>query len=161
VGLVGKPRELHVAKAADVLDYRAGGQSTLTQIDYHFEGLDRTALIADHRFTVERIIATADPASIASDGRPLIIMSLEHPMEIDCAGACTDLRPYQTAVIPAAAGWCSVRSAELPAPFLFVTPARSPDQLAARLLVSDIAPSRIDAFNEQFLSRTPVLHNEQ
>jgi mannose-6-phosphate isomerase len=32
VGLDGRPRALHVAKAANVLDYHAGGQSTLTQI---------------------------------------------------------------------------------------------------------------------------------
>jgi mannose-6-phosphate isomerase len=151
VGLDGKPRELHVAKAADVLDYRAGGQTTLTQIDYRFEGLDRRALIADHRFTVERILATTDPASLATDGRPLIIMSLEHPFEVDCAGASTALRPYQTVLVPAGAGWCSVRSAESQAPFLLVTPARSPDQLATRLLASGIAQSRIDVFNAQFV----------
>lgn len=161
VGLDGQPRELHVAKAADVLDYHAGGQSTLMQIDYQFEGLERTALIADHRFTVERVIATTDRASIVTDGRPLIIMSLEHPMAVDCAGTITELRPYQTAVIPAAAGSCSVRGADVQAPFLFVTPARSPDQLAARLRVSGIAGSRIDAFNAQFLSGTPVPHNER
>jgi mannose-6-phosphate isomerase len=161
VGLDGQPRELHVAKAADVLDYRAGGQSTLAQIDYHFEGLDRTALIADHRFTVERIIATTEPASIATDGRPLIIMSLEHPMKVDCAGATSALKSYQTVLVPAAAGWCSVRSAELQAPLLFVTPARSADQLATRLLVSGIARSRIDAFNAQFQSRRPALRHEQ
>jgi hypothetical protein len=58
----------------------------------------------------------------------------------------------QTVLIPAAAGWCSVRASEVPAPFLFVTPARSPDQLATRLLVSGIAESRIDAFSAQFLA---------
>jgi mannose-6-phosphate isomerase len=155
VGLDGKPRELHVAKAADVLDYHAGGQATLTQIAYHFEGLDRTALIADHRFTVERVIATTDPASIATDGRPLIIMSLEHPLNVDCAGWSTELRPYQTVLVPAGAGSCSVRSAESQAPFLFVTPARSADQLATRLLASGIAQTRIDAFNAQFRALEP------
>jgi mannose-6-phosphate isomerase len=155
-GLDGKPRELNVAKAADVLDYCAGGQSTLAQIDYHLEGLERTALIADRRFTVERIIATTDRASIATDGRPLIIMSLEHPMVVECARATTALRSYQTVLVPADAGSCSVRSAESQAPFLFVTPARSPDQLAARLLASGIAQSRIDVFNDQFLSHNTL-----
>jgi mannose-6-phosphate isomerase len=160
VGLDGQPRELHVAKAADVLDYHAGGQSTLAQIDYQFDGLERTALIADRRFTVERIVATTDPASIATDGRPLIIMSLEQPLEVDCSGARTALRPYQTVLVPATAGSCSLRSADLRAPLLFVTPARSPDQLSTRLLASGIAQSRIDAFNDQFRSHTPVLHRE-
>ena len=39
VGLDGKPRELHVQKAADVLDYRATTTGTLAQISYEFEGL--------------------------------------------------------------------------------------------------------------------------
>jgi mannose-6-phosphate isomerase len=155
VGLDGQPRELNVAKAADVLNYHAGGQSTLAQIDYHFEGLERTALIADQRFTVERIIATTELASIATDGRPLIIMSLEHAMEVDCGGATTALRSYQTVLIPAAASWCSVRSAQPRAPFLFATPARSPDRLATRLLASGISQSRIDDFNAQFVALDP------
>lgn len=102
-GLDGKPRELRVGKAADVLDYRAGGQSTLTQVPYRFEGLQRTALIADPRFTVERVVATSDAASIATNGRPLILMSLEHPMEVTCAGTLASLQKYQTVLIPAAA----------------------------------------------------------
>ncbi len=34
LGLDGKPRELHVQKAADVLDYRAGTSGTLMQLPY-------------------------------------------------------------------------------------------------------------------------------
>ena len=37
--LDGKPRELHVAKAADVLNYHATTAGTLSQVDYHFDGL--------------------------------------------------------------------------------------------------------------------------
>jgi mannose-6-phosphate isomerase len=151
-GLDGKPRELNVAKAADVLDYRAGGQSTLVQIDYHFEGLERTALIADRRFTVERIVATAEPASLATDGRPLIIMSLEHAMKVGCCGSTASLQKFQTVLIPAAADCCTIQSGGESAPLLFVTPAKSRDQLATRLIASGIAQSQIDVFNAQFSS---------
>ena len=82
IGLDGKPRELHVQKAADVLDYRATTTGTLTQISYEFEGLQRTALIADQHFVVERIVAGSEPATMASQGRPLILMSLEAPLEV-------------------------------------------------------------------------------
>ena len=85
VGLDGKPRELHVQKAADVLDYRATTTGTLAQIPYHFEGLERTALIADEHFVVERIVASGEPASIATHGRPLILMSLDAPLEVRAA----------------------------------------------------------------------------
>jgi mannose-6-phosphate isomerase len=153
-GLDGKPRELRVSKAADVLDYSAGEQSTLMQLPYRFEGLQRTALIADPRFTVERIVATPVAASIATNGRPLILMSLEHPMEVTCAGTLATLQKYQTVLIPAASGSCSVRSVETTAPFLFVTPEQSSAGLATRLLAASIPQLRIDAFAKQFLQIT-------
>jgi mannose-6-phosphate isomerase len=152
-GLDGKPRELRVAKAADVLDYRAGGQSTLLGLAYRFEGLQRTALIADARFTVERIVAVADAVSIATNSRPLIVMSLGRPMQIGCGGTPIALRPYQTALIPAAAGYCSVRGGEIEAPFLLVTPERSPEALHTRLLAGGLNASRIDEFTSQFPQR--------
>jgi mannose-6-phosphate isomerase len=96
LGLDGKPRELNVRKAADVLDYRVGGAPTLAQIDYRYDGLNRIALIADPRFTVERIVATAHPVSIPTDGRPLILMSLEHPKTSSAAERtphCRSIRP--------------------------------------------------------------------
>ncbi|MFY9779758.1 MAG: type I phosphomannose isomerase catalytic subunit [Candidatus Baltobacteraceae bacterium] len=156
MGLDGKPRELHVRKAADVLDYRAGGESTLAQLVYRHGGLERTALIADPRFTVERIVATAEAAVLPTDGRPLILMSLEHPMEVECAGATAALQKYETVLIPAAAGRCSVRAAETNAPFLFVTPPQPAGQLAARLREAGIPQPRIDAFSAQFSIRAQV-----
>ncbi|HEU5479729.1 MAG TPA: type I phosphomannose isomerase catalytic subunit, partial [Candidatus Tumulicola sp.] len=86
VGADGKPRELHVRKAADVLDYAAGTAGPLVQIAYRFEGLERLALIADRHFVVERIVATSDPASLATNGRPLAIMSLDAPLNVASAG---------------------------------------------------------------------------
>jgi mannose-6-phosphate isomerase len=150
MGLDGKPRELHVRKAGDVLNYRAGHESTLAQVDYRYEGLDRTALIADPRFTVERIVAVPEARSIATNGRPLIVMSLEHAMEVRCSGSTIVLQKYQTAMIPAAAGCCSVRTSETSAPFLLVTPPESPDQLEARLLAAGVPELRVAAFTQQF-----------
>jgi mannose-6-phosphate isomerase len=154
-GLDGKPRELAIHKAADVLDYRAGGRSTLAQVDYHFEGLERNALIADPRFTVERIVATGQPASIATNGRPLIVMSLGQPMDVGCGGTSVALEPYQTVIVPAAAGACVVRNAETSAPFLSVTPEDSPDRLTTRLRAAGVAQPRIDAFTAQFPPASP------
>ena len=80
--LDGKPRELNVRKAADVLNYKAATGGLLGQIPYHFEGLDRTALIADSHFVVERIVARGEPATMATNARPLIVMTLDAPMEV-------------------------------------------------------------------------------
>jgi mannose-6-phosphate isomerase len=158
VGADGKPRELHIAKAADVLDYQAGTAGALAQVSYHFEGLDRIALIADRRFVVERIVAASEPASMATNGRPLILMSLDAALEVACNDVTIALTPYQTALVPAGAQRCTVRAAgkataigdDVKAPFMFVTPPAEREQLAVRLLAAGIEQSQIDGFMEQF-----------
>jgi mannose-6-phosphate isomerase len=150
VGLDGKPRELHIQKAADVLHYDGGGETTLQQIEYRFDDLDRTALIADPRFTVERIVATAEPASLATHKRPLILMSLDKPLEVSSGSVTVELGKYQTVLIPAAAQWCTVRATETNAPFMFVTPPQEKNQLSIRMLAAGVEQSRIDAFVSQF-----------
>ncbi len=151
LGLDGKPRELNVRKAADVLDYRAETSGTLAQIAYEFEGLARTALVADEHFVVERIVATAQDASLATNGRPLILMSLADPLEVLAGGVTVTLAAYQTVLLPAAARWCTVRAPQgESAPFMFVTPPENAQLLAARLLAAGIAQDRIDAFTGQF-----------
>ncbi len=151
LGLDGKPRELNVSKAADVLNYGAGTTGTLTQIPYAFEGLQRTALIADEHFVVERVVAGSESASLATNGRPLILMSLAGSLEVSVAGDVVELAPYQTVLVPAASQWCAVRSVEGDGtPFMFVTPPEHRLALAARLLAAGIAQERIDAFMAQF-----------
>jgi mannose-6-phosphate isomerase len=151
LGLDGKPRELHVQKAADVLNYRATTAGTLMQIEYRFDGLSRTALIADSHFVVERIVAAGEPASIPTQGRPLIVMSLDAQLDVGVDGSNVTLQRYQTALIPAASQWCTVAAASgESAPFMFVTPPESREELPARLLAAGIDQARIDAFVEQF-----------
>jgi mannose-6-phosphate isomerase len=150
LGLDGKPRELHIQKAADVLHYDGGGETTLQQVDYHFDGLDRTALIADPRFTVERITATEEPASLATHGRPLILMTLADAMEVSSGDVTVELGKYQTVLIPAAAQWCTVRAAQATAPFMFVTPPQKSDEIAIRMLAAGVEQKQIDAFMGQF-----------
>ncbi len=150
VGSDGKPRELHVAKAADVLDYRAGTTGALEQVPYRFEGLDRVALIADARFVVERVTATNEPASLATNGRPLIIMSLESALEVTSGGTAIALTPYQTALVPAAAERCRVRAPQGDAPFMLVTPPARPDEMAIRLMAAGVDQATVDRFAAQF-----------
>lgn len=151
LGLDGKPRELHVQKAADVLDYKATTSGTLAQVPYRFEGLDRIALIADTHFVVERIVATGEPATMATHGRPLILMSLDVKLEVATGDVAVTLDRYQTVLVPAGCQWCTVRAAEAAsAPFMFVTPPAHVQQLAARMLAAGVAQTQIDAFTEQF-----------
>lgn len=150
VGAGGKPRELHVAKAADVLDYRRGMTGALEQVAYRFEGLDRVALIADPRFIVERVTAVAEPALLATNARPLILMSLERCLEVACDDATVTLQPYATVLVPAAAQRCAVRAADGAAPFMLVTPPAQADQLAIRLMAAGVEQAKVDRFVAQF-----------
>jgi mannose-6-phosphate isomerase len=150
VGLDGKPRELHVRKAADVLNYAAGSGGTLLQIPYRFEGLDRTALIADRHFVVERIVASSEPATMATNARPLILMSLDAPLEVATSDDTVNLDRYATVLVPAASQRCTVRASTGAAPFMFVTPPESSELLAARLLAAGVDQEQIDRFLAQF-----------
>ncbi len=152
LGLDGKPRELHVQKAADVLDYAATTTGTLHQIEYRFEGLDRIALIADEHFIVERIVASNEPATMATSNRPLILMTLDCTMEIGTPGGSAVLERYQTALVPAAAQRCTVRAAGTRAAFMFVTPPANDRQLPGQLLAAGVAQADVDEFMGQFAS---------
>ena len=98
----GKPRELHVDKAADVLDYRVGRRGALAPLRYELDGLARTTLVADANFTVERVELDATRHEIDLDGMPLVVFALDRPVELEARGASVRLGPYQSAVVPAA-----------------------------------------------------------
>ena len=151
LGLDGKPRELNVRKAADVLDYKAETGGLLGQVPYHFEGLDRTALIADAHFIVERIVARSEPATMTTNARPLILMTLDSQLEAQNGSETVTLERYQTALIAAGAQSCTVRALSGDAaPFMFVTPPENRELLASRMLAAGVEQARIDTFMEQF-----------
>lgn len=151
VGADGNPRELNVTKAADVLDYHQGARGAAETIAYHYEGLDRTALVASSRFIVERVVATDEAASLETDGRPAIVMTLEHPMTLRAGDVALDLEHYQTALVPAAAPWYTVSAqGGREAPFMLVAPPKSTETMTVRLLAAGIEQDRIDRFMAQF-----------
>jgi mannose-6-phosphate isomerase len=102
-GADGKPRELHVKKAGDVLDYRATFPGAVRQLSYEEEGLERTLLIAAERFLVERVTVTRADAYVRTDGRPLTITAMGAHLRVDTEDASALLEPWQTVVTPASA----------------------------------------------------------
>lgn len=151
VGADGKPRELHVQKAADVLNYQRGTRGAVETIAYHYEGVERTALIGSSRFIVERVVATDEIASLETAGRPAIVMTLERPMTVRAGDVALTLEKYQTALIPAAADWFMVSATDgREAPFMLVAPPETTETMVVRLLAAGIEQSRIDAFMAQF-----------
>jgi len=151
VGADGKPRELHVKKAADVLDYHRGTRGAAETIAYKYEGLDRTALVASKNFIVELVVATDEIASLATAQRPAILMTLDHPMTVRAGDVALTLEKYQTAVVPAGAEWFMVSAVEgRTAPFMLVAPPESTETMVVRLLAAGIEQTRIDTFVAQF-----------
>jgi len=147
----GKPRELHVKKAADVLDYHQGTRGAAETIAYHYEGLDRTALIGSSRFIVEHVVASDEAASLATNARPAIVMTLDQPMTLRAGDVALDLERYQTAIVPAAAQWYTVSAQSgRGAPFMLVAPPKSTETMTVRLLAAGIDQDRIDRFMAQF-----------
>jgi mannose-6-phosphate isomerase len=151
VGSDGKPRELHIKKAADVLDYNRGNRSAVETIAYDFESVARTALVASSRFVVERVVATDEPASLDTAKRPAIVMALDHALALRAGNIELDLDRYQTALVPAAAQWFTVSAVQgRAAPFMLVAPPEHAQAMAVRLLAAGIDQDRIDRFMAQF-----------
>jgi mannose-6-phosphate isomerase len=152
LGLDGKPRQLAVEKAADVLDYRASASGALQTIDYIFDSLHRTVLIADKHFVVERITATSEPASIATHDRPLIVMPTEPGLSIGCGQDDVVLGAGDCAIVPAVVKRCTVCTIgeRASTTFMLVTPPASSGALRAQLLAAGVEQARVDAFDGQF-----------
>src|SRR5271155_1214774 len=97
----GKPRELHIEKAADVLDYHECKMGALERVTYHLGGLERATLVADKHFIVERVDLQSERHGIDLEGMPLAVLALGVPVELEAHGATVRLEPYQSAVVPA------------------------------------------------------------
>jgi mannose-6-phosphate isomerase len=151
VGADGKPRELNVQKAADVLDYHHGTRGPAETIAYKYEGLDRTALVASKNFIVEHVVVSDEIATLATDKRPAIVMTLDASMTLQAGDVTVTLDRYTTALVPAAAEWFMVAAANgRSAPFMLVSPPESTETMVVRLLAAGIEQQRIDSFMAQF-----------
>lgn len=157
VGSDGQPRQLHIEKAADVLDYRASdAEHSLDELTYAAEGFSRTALIADAHFLVERVIATETPASMSTRNRPLILTALNEGLDLRCDGGSALLAPYETALVPAGAGHVSIAAAGSSAPFICVLPSPTPEALQRRFSDAGVALALIERFLAQFAPLAPA-----
>lgn len=151
VGADGKPRQLHIEKAADVLDYRAtSADHSLEELTYAAEGFTRTALIADTHFLVERIVATETAAALSTRNRPLIVTALGAGLELHCEDGSAALAPYETALVPAGAGHVSIGGTGSSSPFICVLPAPTPEALKKRFADAGVALPMIERYLAQF-----------
>jgi mannose-6-phosphate isomerase len=146
----GKPRQLHVEKAADVLDFHASTAGALRPLEYALHGLRRTTLVAERHFIVERIALDAERRGLDLDGSPLTVTALETPVELEARGTPVRLEPYQTAVIPAALETVMLRALEESAVILTAEPPSDPDAIERRFSRASVPVTQSTTFLAQF-----------
>jgi mannose-6-phosphate isomerase len=150
VGADGKPRELHVQKAGDVLDYRATYPGAVAQLTYDAGGIERTLVIADRRFAVERVRVHGAETHVETDGLPLTITAMDAHLRVDAGNGSTVIEPWQTTVTPARAERVTLIPGGEPTRALVVRPQPNLAAIRARALDSGVAPTAFDAFVAQF-----------
>jgi mannose-6-phosphate isomerase len=153
----GQPRELHVEKARQVLDYRRntrGPVRTLSQ-----PGSGRTMLIAGRYFCNE-LIEAGVAGELSTYDSPVVVCALDQPVVATVHGGDGPVRleRYSSLVIPAAAraytlappdGVATARA------IVTYVPA-SPEDVRADLRSRGFADAEIDAFLEQFAPLTDL-----
>jgi mannose-6-phosphate isomerase len=152
VGDDGKPRELHVAKAGDVLDYRATFPGAVRQLSFREEGLDRVLLIANHDFLVERITVTRNEAYVDTDGLPLTITAMDAHLRVDVGeDASAMLEPWQSVVTPASAPRVALVPGGERTNALLVHVRPNLARARARAVVAGVSAEAADGFFRQFV----------
>ena len=151
VGDDGKPRELHVAKAGDVLDYRATFPGAVHQLNYSADGLDRTLLVADADFLLERVTVTRNEAYVDTDGLPLTITTMDAHLRVDTdENASALLEPWQSVVTPASSPRVALVPGGERTSALLVHVRPNLARARERALGAGIAAQAADAFFRQF-----------
>jgi mannose-6-phosphate isomerase len=146
----GKPRELHLEKAADVLDYGRSSAGALQPLAYELDGLHRETLVADARFALECVTASHDPHGLDLEGEPLVVMALGASAELEARGASLVLEPYETALVPAGLDVVMVRALGGEAELLTVAPVGDRDALPRRYSRAAVPVGDSTSFLAQF-----------
>jgi mannose-6-phosphate isomerase len=151
VGPDGKPRELHVAKALDVLDYRAAAGGMLFPLAFDERGLRRALLVAERRFALERVDVTVGDALFETGGLPLAVTTLGAHLRVDVAsGDSVVLEPWQTTVTPASCERIALIPGGEPTAALIVHPQPDIEDLRRRALGGGRTAAEVEAFFGQF-----------
>ncbi len=144
----GKARELHVAKAGDVLDFRATTRGAVEPLDFVDDEVGRSLLVADRRFVVERITPESAGGSIATGGLPVTVTALAAPLVVDVGGAApVDVAAFATIVVPAAVASFTVHTSGA---VLVIRPGAALEPLRAAALRGGAEAAQTDRFFGQF-----------
>ena len=134
-----------------MLDYRATFPGAVRQLSYSADGLDRTLLIANEDFLVERVTVTRNEAYVDTDGLPLTITAMGAHLRVDTGEqASALLEPWQSVVTPAAAPRVALVPGGERTSALLVHVHPNLARARERALAADVAVEAADAFFRQF-----------
>ena len=150
LGPDGKPRELNVDKAADVLDYGRSEAGAVRPVRYELDGLERTTLVADHNFILERVDCDDELRGLDLEGMPLAVLALDRPVELESRGVSVRLEPYESALVPAQVDVLMLRSAGESGAILSAAPPHDPEALARRFARAAVPLAASSDFFTQF-----------
>jgi len=102
----GKPRELHVAKASQTLDYHRWTRDAIAPL----HTADNRAMIIAGPYFNEELVAGAG-ARLDTYDSPVAVCALEHALSVSLAagGEAIVVPPYSSVLIPAVAGSYTIR----------------------------------------------------
>jgi mannose-6-phosphate isomerase len=148
----GKGRELHIDKAADVLDFHKSDRRAVDVLKYRLFGADRTLMIADARFGVEEIVVTT-PARFLVESVATIFMAQDHTVNLRAGDTHVTVRPWESYLVPAGISRVEI-SSDTPGTKLFaITPPGADARARKRLELANIVPEDIESFLAQFGDR--------
>ncbi len=146
----GKPRELHVDKARQSLDYHQWTRGPIAPLPTP----DNRAMIIAGPYFNEEIVDSAGAALSAYDS-PVAVCALEHSLSVSLAGGgdAIVVPPYASVLIPAAARGYTIRpqlgDAGTAHALVSYVPA-SPDATRADLIARGVSAADADAFLARF-----------
>jgi len=146
----GKPRPLHVEKAADVLDYRESHAGAIRPLAYTLHELHVTTLVAESHFILEHVIADDERRGFDLDGAPMAVLALGAPVELEARGESVRLEAYETAVVPAGIDTLMIRSYGESAAVLAAQPPADRDMIERRYSRAAVPVGESTAFLAQF-----------
>ncbi|MBM7556687.1 type I phosphomannose isomerase catalytic subunit [Halanaerobacter jeridensis] len=104
VGDDGKPRDLHIESALDVIDFGSEPRDKVEGLTIEKEGYTREIQVACPYFTTETLDITTTYQGQANGERFYVLMGLEGSVTINYKDGSTELTAGETALIPADLG---------------------------------------------------------
>ncbi len=145
----GHARELHVAKAKQVLDYHRWTRGTVQPLAS--PELGRSMLIASNYFC-EELIDTHKSIKVSTNDSPFCVCALEHALTVEAGGVQVPLPAFSSVLIPASAGSFRIAAGagNQSARALISYVPLSPEETRAELRTRGFSDEDIDAFLIQF-----------